>query len=310
MHLTLRLTIVDVQTPLLAQQRRDFERTQQEADQLATQLATVLSERDTIQRHAMSLENQFQSEKLLVRQLELSASDLGRQVQHLLRRIAVIEDPTLEEVPTLPAASDDILSADLALSSDSVILFENLASLQQQNQLLLRVAHGSALALDRKEREFRETLEKEEAGAIREANEAIATLEEQLETQSKTYQLKLQACQKELDLYKSKSSRMVANLSYDGTLNEELCTRREPSAGEADLRNYMEAYRMESEKDSMKLRDDISKLQLEVNRTSAELAKANGTIQYLNGTYHESWKNQRASCYDKNVIVCNSKRNR
>jgi hypothetical protein len=240
----------------------------------------------------MDLENQIRSEKLLARQLELSASDLGRQAQHLLRRIAIIEDPTLEDVPTLPVAPDDILSADLALSSDSIVLFENLASLQTQNQLLLKVAHSSALALDQKEREFRETLEKEEA--MREANEAIATLEEQLEIQSKMHQMKLKACQKELDLNKSKSSRTMASLSHGngGISNEEMGSMH-LSAMEADLRSHLEVFRIESERDAMKLRDDISKLQQEVNRVSAELAKANGTVQFLNGEYFtmlQKWK--------------------
>jgi nucleoprotein TPR len=231
------------------------------------------------------LEKQIQSEKLLVRQLELNASDLGRQVQNLLRRLALIENPGLEDVPILPPASDNVLSADLALGNDEIVLFQNIASLQAQNQLLLKVAHGSALALDQKEREFREMLEKEETEAMREATDAIATLEEQLETQAKTHQMKLQAALKELELHKSKSLRLTAVSSEP---SGHPAARLDASPQEAELRGHLDAYRMESERDAMRLRENIGRLQQEVNRATAELAKANGTVQFLNGTFTAS----------------------
>ncbi len=263
---------------MLSKQRQEFERTKQEADQLAAQLAQTLSERDSLKQHAVDLEKQLQAEKRLVEELDQNGTDLGRQVQHLLRVNAVLENPALDQVPILPAPDIEVLSADQALGSDEIVLYQNLATLQVQNQKLLRIAHSTARALDMREQEFREAMEKEESEAVREANEAIAILEEQLENQSKASTIKLRAYAKQIDFYKSLSSQSHASHS-----NGDVPDQPEVPLGRSDLRNQFDAFRQESEVDTGRLRDDLAAAQHQVTKTTSELAKAHGTIQFLNG---------------------------
>lgn len=263
---------------MLAQQRQDFERIKAEAEVLTGQLTHTLSERDLYSRRVADLEKQLQSERLMIAELEQSGADLGRQVTHLTRRIAVMENPSLEEIPLAPVAPADTLSADLALSADQVVLFENLPSLQAQNQKLLRISHNLALAFDRRERELRQGLENEESEAIREAHDAIALLEDQLDTQARSHQMRVNALAKELEI-----ARMSAPQDSRTMLAPVNAT---DSQLQTDMQDHFEAYRMELGIDASRLRDDLAKAQRELNQKAAELAKANGTIQFLNGSHH------------------------
>ena len=248
---------------------------------MAGQLAQALSSHEGLKLINADLSRQVQSLSLLVAELEQSGNDLGRQVQNLLRQIALAQNPALGEVQGLPSAPPDVLSADLALGSDQVVLFENLHSLQAQNQMLLRVAHSSALALDQKEREFREIMEREESDAIREANQAISVLEEQLESLNKSHGMKLQAYSRELELVKSTGPN--TRRSALPILHAEAGDTSTANSTQLELQNQFEAYRIESETDTARLRSELDKIQFQANRTAAELAKANGTIQFMNG---------------------------
>ncbi|KZS93210.1 hypothetical protein SISNIDRAFT_104297 [Sistotremastrum niveocremeum HHB9708] len=268
------LADIEERSPVLAQQRQDFERIKAEAEVLTGQLTQTLSERDQYSRRVADLEKQLQSERLMIAELEQSGADLGRQVTNLTRRIAIMENPSLEDIPMLPVAPAEALSADLALSTDQVVLFENLPSLQAQNQKLLRISHSLALAFDRREQELRQGLEREESEAIREANDAIALLEDQIESQSRSHQMRINALAKELEIAKMAAPQQSGALlpPVNGT----------ESQLQTDMQDHFEAYRLELGIDASRLREDLAKSQHELNQKAADLAKANGTIQFLN----------------------------
>ena len=92
--------------------------------------------------------------------------------------------------------------------------------------------------LEAEEKEYRDTLDQEQAEAIQEAHDAIKLLQEQLENQKKTADISIQARQKECEtlkalLQKERATRTVNSVSghesSSGTdVSEELADYSEP----------------------------------------------------------------------------------
>jgi nucleoprotein TPR len=266
--------------PILAQQRAEYERLQFEAAQLASQLADALAERDssvlTAADASQRLAKTNRENELLQKQL----NDLGRQVQGLLKEIARRQDPTIpsdEELETdestVPAENID------EVITNHLVLFRNIPALQAQNQKLLGIVREMGAKMEAEEREYREALEKEQSEAVREAHEAITALQDQLEAQRRTHDVKIQAFTRERDSLKvllARAERGNSGKDSHGQTNgEESDIAKELE----EIQQQFDAYRAETGVDSVRIREDAVAAQREVARLNTQLAKATARIE-------------------------------
>jgi len=279
-----------IQAPILSQQRAEYDRIKDEAAQLSSQLAVALSEREAQDRlsqdQAQQLKKMNSENSLLQKQL----TDLGRQVQNLLREIARRDDPTipsdedLEMLPFEPASNVD------ELITSHLVLFRNVEGLQQQNQKLLKITRELGEKMESEEKEYKQQMEAEQAEAIREAHEAMQELAAQLEEQKRNSDALIQSYVKERDALKAMLSRTSANgriepssVATSSAASGTFASDSEIAKELAEVQQQFEAYRTEMGIDSTKLRDELTSSQREVYELGAALAKANAKIEYLNG---------------------------
>jgi nucleoprotein TPR len=273
--------------PILAQQRVEYERLQSESAQLASQLADALAERDSSVSTATDVSQRLTKTNRENELLQKQLNDLGRQVQTLLKEIARRQDPTIpsdEELEadesTAPAENiDEVITTNL-------VLFRSVPALQAQNQKLLGIVREMGAKMEAEEREYRETLEKEQGEAVREAHEAITALQEQLETQRHTHGVKIQAFTKERDSLKALLARAERN-----NVGKDLHRPTNGPASQSDIakelaeiQEQFDAYRAETGVDSVRLREDAVVAQREVAQLTTQLAKANAKLEIAGGT--------------------------
>jgi len=220
---------------------------------------------------------------LLQKQLE----DIGRQVQTLLRDIARRDDPTIppdEELEGLPL--EDITETQV-LITNHLVLFRNIGELQGQNCRLLKIVRDLGAKMEGEEREYRETMEREQAEAIREAHEAMQELAAQLDRQKKSSDSVIQAYVKERDALKGMLARAEkgGNSTITGYTNGDLVLAGSPDTAKEllEVQGQFDAYKLEMGVDSGRLRDELIAAQREVNTMSASLAKANAKVEFLTG---------------------------
>ncbi|KAG6376921.1 hypothetical protein JVT61DRAFT_953 [Boletus reticuloceps] len=271
--------------PILAQQREEYEHLREECTQLSNQLSIALAERDanasSFQEASQKLKKSHQEADLLQHQL----TDLGRQVQTLLKDLGRRTDPSipldeeLDEMAPLPADNID------AVITNNLVLFRSIPSLQEQNQKLLRIVRELGAKMEAEERDYREALEKEQSEAVREAHEAMQDLATQLEREKKSSQATIQAYMKERDALKAMlaraqrtSSRGVVNGDVNGAApapSSDLVAELE------DVQAQFESYKMEMGMDAEKLREDLAQAQRQLGQANAALAKATAKIEFL-----------------------------
>ena len=116
------------------------------ANALAQEMAIAIAARDRSQAEAKAAKAEAERNVVAVEELQSTANDLGRQVQVLLRQIAVMNDPSLANTPIDGEATvtDDIVS-------DHLVEFRSIRSLQEQNVKLLRLSRGLIDKLDKQE---------------------------------------------------------------------------------------------------------------------------------------------------------------
>ena len=76
--------------------------------------------------------------------------------------------------------------------TNNLVLFRSVPALQVPNQKLLGIVRELGAEMEAEEREYCESLEKEQGEAVRGAHEAITALQEQLETQRHVHDIKIQ----------------------------------------------------------------------------------------------------------------------
>ena len=273
------------QAPILSQQRTEYERLQVEAAQLGSQLSQALAERDrqqsTAQESSQKLTKSKDENKLLQKQLD----DLGLQVQNLLREIARRDDPAIPPDEELEAVPVEAIKDAATLVTSHLVLFRNIDGLQRQNIRLLKIVRDLGEKMETDEREYRETMEKEQAEAIREAHEAMQELASQLEAQKKNNDVVVRAYVKERDALKAMLGRAqaVAHADMSGSATG---TSSDVAKELAEVQSQFDAYKLEMGIDSGRLRDELIAAQRELNLMAAALAKANAKVEFLSGKGH------------------------
>lgn len=275
----------------MAQQRDEYEHLKDESTQLANQLSIALGERDAnanaFQEVSQKLKKSHQETDLFQHQL----TDLGRQVQALLKEVGRRTDPLipseeeLDEMDPLPA--DNIH----AVITNNLVLFRSIPSLQEQNQKLLRIVRELGAKMESEEREHREALEKEQSEAVREAHEAIQDLPTQLERQKNSSERTIQAYMKERDTLKAMLARAerVSSSSRGGVNGNADINGAGPAPSSdlmaelEDVQAQFESYKAEMGMDAEKLREDLVQTQRQLGQANAALAKATTKIEFLDG---------------------------
>ncbi|KAF8967178.1 hypothetical protein BDZ97DRAFT_1917117 [Flammula alnicola] len=279
------LAQIEERAPILSQQRIEYERLQVEASQLGSQLSQALADRDAqanlAQEQGQKLGKSTNENNLLQKQLE----DLGRQVQTLLREITRRDDPTIPSDEDLEALALEPVTDTQTMISNNLVLFRSIGELQNQNSRLLKIVRDLGEKMESEEREYRESMEREQAEAIREAHEAMQELAAQLERQKKSSDGIIQAYVKERDTLRGLLARSEKGaISQRAGASNGAITADEQSdfAKElAEVQGQFEAYKTETDFDSSRLRDDLIAAQREVNQMGAALAKANAKVEFL-----------------------------
>lgn len=169
------------------------------------------------------------------------------------------------------------------------MLFSSIPALQEQNQKLLKIARELGAKMEEEEREYREDLEKEQVQAVYEAHEAIRKLQDELEAQKRTIDIKTQAYNKELEALKGTLAKERAMTRSNGARavngrGSDVTDGTADSVQElAEVQSQFEAYKAEMGEDSIRLREELLVVQRETGQLGAALAKANAKVEYLNG---------------------------
>ncbi|KAL7420443.1 Protein mlp1 [Cryptotrichosporon argae] len=165
--------------PLLDEQAAEHAQAIERANTLAAELGTAISSRDALQSKVRSLEASSAHHADEVASLQAAADDLSRQVQSLLRQLAIKDDPSLASaaINGTAAVSD---SGDII--TDRLLEFASIRSLQEQNQRLLKLTRGLVAKLDAREvrRATAESDDVDVGAALDEATEAVTKLHAQL----------------------------------------------------------------------------------------------------------------------------------
>ena len=273
--------------PILAQQRVEYERLQSESAQLASQLADALTERDSSISTATDVTQRLTKTNRENDLLQKQLNDLGRQVQTLLKEITRRQDPTIPSDEELEADESTAPAENIdEVITNNLVLFRNIPALQAQNQKLLGIVREMGAKMEAEEREYREALEKEQGEAVREAHEAITALQEQLETQRHTHDVKIQAFTKERDSLKallSRAQRSNAGKDSRGQANG-AAVESDVTKELAEIQEQFNTYRAETGVDSIRLREDTVAAQREVAQLTSQLAKANAKLEIAGGS--------------------------
>ncbi|KAI9435095.1 hypothetical protein H4582DRAFT_2080017 [Lactarius indigo] len=273
------LAQIEERAPILAQQRAEYEQRDSSASnatEVSQRLAKTIRENESLQKQL---------------------NDLGRQVQTLLKEIARRQDPTIP--------SDEELEADESTPADNIdevitnhlVLFRSLPALQAQNQKLLGIVREMGAKMEVEEREYRETLEKEqgEASSSRRSDERT--------------DVKMRAFVKERDSLKVLLARAERNSSLkepQGRANGD-ATDLDLAKELAEIQEQFDAYRAETGVDSVRLREDTVTAQREVAQLSTQLAKANAKLEITGDRFKMLQEQQSLTLRDLDDVT---KRNR
>ncbi|WWC63005.1 uncharacterized protein I303_105603 [Kwoniella dejecticola CBS 10117] len=132
--------------PLLDEQAAEHGRAIERANALAAELAAVIASRDAHDNQVKSLNAAATHHREEVTSLQTTVDDLSRQVQSLIRQIAVRDDPSLASV-----SMDGNSTVDGDIITDHLLEFRSIRSLQQQNQKLLKLTRSLMAKLDQRE---------------------------------------------------------------------------------------------------------------------------------------------------------------
>ncbi|KAJ7029278.1 hypothetical protein C8F04DRAFT_1237155 [Mycena alexandri] len=244
--------------------------------------------RQLAQENSQKLARSTRENDLLQQQL----TDLGRQIQNLLRELSRRDDPSIPsdaDIEMLAAAPAETIDG---VITNNLVLFQSIGQLQEQNQKLLKIVRELGDKMEGEERDYREAMEREQGEAVREAHEAMQELADQLERQKSSSDTIIKAYVKERDALKAMLARVehggAATNGMSGDANgfgEGLPPNSSDMAKElAEMQNQFETYRTEMGVDSVRLREELLTSQREVGQLGAALAKANARIEYLSGT--------------------------
>ena len=243
-------------------------------------MAIAISARDRSQAEAKAAKAEAERNVAAGEELQSTANDLGRQVQVLLRQIAVMNDPSLANTPIDGDAtvSDDIVS-------DHLVEFRSIRSLQEQNVKLLRLSRGLIDKLDKQEIwKATNDVNDEQVGITLDQAEATIT---KLHSQLLEAQKKISEVVRERDTFSKLLARgegLRAPQSGPNGFSED-----HNGADVVDrLREEYEAARIKVEVEVEETRRTLRSKEGEVGQAEIARAKAEAQVTLLQGVYRAS----------------------
>ncbi|KAK9321749.1 hypothetical protein V1517DRAFT_161677 [Lipomyces orientalis] len=233
----------------------------------------------------------------------LEVHDLSRQIQQVLLELqsqvsgpsplSAAEQAQLRRLIADTSSTEQLSDTD-ALISERLVTFKNTIELQQQNQNLLRVTRELGDRLEREEAETRRKMEDLEAAAVREKQAKI----EELETEIKRTQTKMDSYQRERDMFRDiLSGKNGANgatmaitapppaaeheeqsISAD-EYRETVKKNEEATKALKELQEQFDIYRRETGVDMKMLNEQVIRLSDERAMVQQELSRAQTQIE-------------------------------
>jgi len=243
------------------------------ATALAGQLSTVMAARDAHEHTIKSLQASSSQNEEEVVALRASTDDLSRQVQGLLRQLAIRDDPSLANSPM-----DGPAPVEGDLITDHLLEFRSIRGLQEQNHKLLKMTRGLMAKLDAQEinRATSDTDDLDTAATLEQATQTINRLHAQLLEAQK----KINEAVKERDFF----SKLLAkgeglNWSPSGTGDGDSPHQQTIVSLQAE----MDTIRSKAEEEIKEIRDQLRAKAEAAGVAEVERAKADAKATLLEG---------------------------
>lgn len=242
------------------------------ATALAGQLATVMAARDAHEHTIKSLQASSSQNEEEVTALRASTDDLSRQVQGLLRQLAIRDDPSLANSPMdgpTPVQGD--------LITDHLLEFRSIRGLQEQNHKLLKMTRGLMAKLDAQEinRATSDGDDLDTAATLEQATETINRLHAQLLDAQK----KIIEAVKERDFF-SKLLAKGEGLKWSPSGNDGDSPHQQTIVS---LQAEMDSIRSKAEEEIKEIRDQLRAKAEAAGVAEVERAKADAKATLLEG---------------------------
>lgn len=274
------------QAPLLRQQRQEYTRLVDTANDLASQLSTAKTQQEAETRRAA--DEASKAKRLQAAQVDLEShiTDLSRQVITLVREIGIRDEPFLAQYQHLDNADIDTPEGDDidSVITRNLITFKSIPELQAQNQQLIKVVRELGKQLEAAEKNHGGEQGKTADGEPDE--EAFQIMDEAGEI---ILGLKAKVEEKELQLTKQTRERnLFAKMLSQAGLTLPAGMDLEAAAGAGGglldvVKRNLEDFRVELGIDSERFRAELAEARREVNVASVSLVKVEAERDFLKG---------------------------
>jgi nucleoprotein TPR len=274
-----KLELMD-QKPLLDEQAAEHAAAIERSNALAAELATALTARDLREHEVKSLKAEAELRAEEMKELRTTTDDLSRQVQGLLRQIALLNDPSLANVSIDGNAE---VSSDGDIITDHLVEFQSIRSLQEQNAKLLRLTRGLMAKLDAQEidRAAINDNDREFGASLDQATETITKLHQSLvEAQKKISEVTRERDTFSKLLARGEGLRKPAQMSNNGPLDDSLGSQEQLVAS---LQEEMQAFRHKADVEIAEVRAQLTAKVEEAGQAEVEKAKAEAQVILLKG---------------------------
>ncbi|KAJ8098206.1 hypothetical protein POJ06DRAFT_200750 [Lipomyces tetrasporus] len=296
---------LETRAPIIQAEREEASRLKVEIADMSVLLDETEKEKEDLEKQLKALTvsvNDGERDNKIYRQ---QVHDLSRQVQQVLFELqsqisgpsplSAAEQAELRRL-IADASSTEQLSDTDALISERLVTFKNTIELQQQNQNLLRVTRELGDRLEREEAETRRKMEDLEAAAVREKQAKI----EELETEIKRTQTKMDSYQRERDMFRdilsgkngANGATMAITVSPPATehegqaisadeYRETVKKNEEATKALKDLQEQFDIYRRETGVDMKMLNEQVIRLSDERATVQQELSRAQTQVELI-----------------------------
>ncbi|KZO93582.1 hypothetical protein CALVIDRAFT_244818 [Calocera viscosa TUFC12733] len=282
--------------PEIQQRTANYDKLEAQLLDLTQRLSRALSIQDETAEELRRAKALAAEDKSTITGLKSSVVDLSRQVRALVREVAIRDDPLLvnETHPEFQAGwPADRRADDVAETADDVVnqavVFTDLRQLQERNVLLLRMIRRLGQKLEEEENNW----EDEEKEALREAEDAIEALQEQVERKntlidslkSESERWRQMAARQghgdALQVSQSQALALQQSQLRESTLDVSVASHRTAEEDET-RRDEEKRWREDVSKQMDNLREENGRLLKEQGTTVVELARAKAQVEIVN----------------------------
>lgn len=263
--------------PVLNSFKERTEMLEKELSDVALMLEATSKDKEEKEHELTSVKSKIADYETQIHSLVRQRSDLAHQVQHLLIQVSVRNDSngplTPEEtnfIKKIINSSESPVEQDAQrIISERLVRFESMVELQEKNMELLNSIRNLADKLEAEEKESKSKSKEVESETVKEAKEAILTLQEY----NKSLESQLEIIAKERDAFKILASdKGTSNgpSNVNSSENRHLVLAEEKIK---ELENHLSSLTEESAKNIKLLNEEIHSLYRAQADTSVNLEK-------------------------------------